>query len=110
MPKVAVRRPSEAEVEEALFALKHAPPSQEQWAQRTLRAALAPREVWPAKEVAACLRVQVSNLRTTSGLPAPCQVFDRPTATNPDKKMRLWWRDEIEAHPMAYRTIEKEGG
>lgn len=64
----------------------------------TLQAATRPRVLWPAKEVGEYLGVKPENLRPQNlrGLPEPAQVFPRPTKSDPDREMRMWWADEIE--------------
>lgn len=106
-------RPSEAEIRWALDILSAGRGGSSiatlMRAKNLILAATKPREVWPAKEVGECLGVRVSNLRTVKGLPEPAWVFDRPTTLYPDKKMSLYWRDEIEALAERKRT-EREGG
>lgn len=70
----------------------------------TLRAASEPRPVWPAKETAAALGVEPANLGDIRGLPEPAQVLPRPTVVHPDKVMRLWYADEIEAFAKEWRA------
>lgn len=123
-------RPSEAEIREALATfsalvddadfvggvrpVRRRSRSALRGAVRTLREAVKPREVWPAKEAAACLGVRVSNLKTVKDLPAPAWSFDRSRPDFPYRVHVLYWRDEIEAHPKAIETAarraEKEGG
>jgi hypothetical protein len=100
-----VSRPSEAEIRVALDDVSE---GASPWALRTLRAATKPRPVWPAKEAAACLGVDPSNLGDLRGMPAPAQVLPRPSVTHPEKTMSLWFVDEIEE--FAARRRAERGG
>jgi hypothetical protein len=105
-----VSRPSELQVSLALDVLNaacRALPEQER-ALKVLRRALKPRPVWPAKEAAACLGVDPSNLGDLRGMPAPAQKLARPAAGLPNKTMSLWFVDEIEE--FAARRRAERGG
>lgn len=82
--------------------------SSQRAAVRILREAVKPRPVWPAKEAAACLGVDPSNLGDLRGLPEPAQKLPRPTVTHPEKTMSLWYVDEIEE--FAARRRAERGG
>jgi hypothetical protein len=64
-----------------------------------LREAVRPRLVMLSKEAAAVLGVDPSNLEpgSVAGLPEPAQVVPRPTVLHPDRVVRVWYADEIEA-------------
>jgi hypothetical protein len=101
-------RPTEDEVFDALMVLSElvAVSHEEllsgypQEAMPILRAAVKPRPVWPVKEVAEYLDVRPENVRPEKlrGLPQPAQEFPRPTVRHPEKTMRLFYADEIEAY------------
>lgn len=103
-------RPSEQEISTALDMLGAPSVSdpEHRRALRVLRAALAPRPVWPAKEAAACLGVLSANLGDLRGLPRPAQELPRPTVTRPDQTFSLYYVDEIEAFAAERRA--KKGG
>lgn len=112
------RRPSGEEVDAAVHELTRVIAHAEQcsWESRpdearaalaVLRAAVAPRVLWPAKEAAAELGVDPANLRVESlpGLPAPVQELPRPTARNANNVLRLW--DAAEIRAFAARRAEE---
>jgi hypothetical protein len=94
-----VSRPSAEEVELALAMLADARIGDHRMRENAtaiLRAALEPRPVWPRKEVARELGVLPANLMDVRGLPEPAQELPRPTRSNPDNVLRLWYVDEID--------------
>jgi hypothetical protein len=106
-----MNRPSEARIAEALDTLDAYVPRNcnQSRAVGVLRQALKPRTVWSSKEVADALGVDPSNLqpggmRGFELLAKPFQRLPRPSATIPDKVMRLWWADEVLEHPKAPRA------
>lgn len=111
-----MRRPDEAQVKLALHQLAELVDVRTSTvhgqAIKVIRAALKPRTVWSSKEVADALGVDPSNLqpggmRGFELLAVPFQTLPRPSATNPDKVMRLWWADEVLEHPKAKELAEK---
>jgi hypothetical protein len=103
-------RPSREDVELALararqFAVEAARDDEfEADIEPVLRAALAPRPEWPAREVGLALGVDPANLGDVRGLPEPAQLLPRPTVVHPDKVMRLWYADEIVAFAPEWRA------
>lgn len=97
-------RPTDREVGEALSALDglvaSAPTQRHVDAFRVVCDAVKDRPRWPVKEVAEYLDVRPENVRPEKlrGLPVPAQEFPRPTARHPEKTMRLFYVDEIEAY------------
>lgn len=103
-------RPSEAEINEALeltaqaLSPTHALEltiTEQRIVLRRLRAAVMPRPVWPAKEVAEHLGVNPANLRVGrmqnfDKFPAPAQELPRPTGKDPGKTVRFWFVDEVQ--------------
>jgi hypothetical protein len=71
-----------------------------------LREAVRPRLVMLSKEAAAALGVDPANLepKSVADLPEPVQVVPRPTVRHPDRVVRLWDADEIEACAAAKRA------
>jgi hypothetical protein len=117
-----VSRPSEARVAEALEFVAHAMASdarlsatEQRIVLRTLRAAVKPRPVWPAKEVAAFLGVKPEQLRpggmrNFDKFPVPAQELPRPTGALPGKKMRLWFVDQVEDFKRDYMRGGRNDG
>lgn len=104
-------RPSERQISEALRVLNQyqiETASNRRRALRVIAEAVKPRPVWPAKEAAACLGVDPSNLGDLRGLPEPAQKLPRPAKGLPDKTMSLWFVDEIEE--FAARRRAERGG
>lgn len=97
-------RPTDAEIGVALAALDELVGSAatDRWvaAFRVVCDAVKDRPRWPVKEVAEYLDVRPENVRPEKlrGLPEPAQEFPRPTARHPEKTMRLFYADEIEAY------------
>jgi hypothetical protein len=115
-----VRRPSEADVLRALDVLTNLQHGTLREADdcpralRTIRAAIKPRPVWPAREVAQFLGVKPENLRPGGmrgfeEFPAPAQELPRPTSKNPHNTMRLWYVDEVQEFA-AKRGLTERGG
>jgi hypothetical protein len=104
-------RPSGPDIERALnrlrdFASEASCAVEGEEVEATLRAAIAPRPVMLSKEAAEALGVDPANLepRSVADLPEPAQVVPRPTVRHPDRVVRLWWADEIEACAAAKRA------
>lgn len=96
-------RPSEVQVGAALDMLgaSSVADPEHRRALAVLRRALAPRPVWPAKEVGECLGVNPANLRVGrmqnfDKFPAPAQELARPTEKDPAKTVRFWFVDEVQ--------------
>lgn len=99
-----MRRPDEAQVKEALAVVddweRQESGERVAWVAKTLRAAVKPRPVWPAKEVAEHLGVNPANLRVGrmqnfDKFPEPAQELPRPTEKDPAKTVRFWFVDEV---------------